>query len=406
VGRNAPCPCCSGRKYKQCCLQRAALPLRDRAVWLLERATHWTTLPAQHLRLAGLLAEDDDELIGMLVEDVALFDRGLLERYLELRGALLEPDEVELARRWLDTEPGLWEVGQVSAGNRVRLRNLMTGEVAEVTRRSPETPLGRLDLLYARVGPDGSEGGDGRMLLGGTVKLHRALRPQLQQLLERAPTGEQVLDWFREAAQPGLPAMVNFEGEPILLSIARFRVPDPAVAVERLRERLVEESEGEFLETVEVDGRPIHRGRVRLDGDVLEMETNSAERLRRLERLVGTAVQGVRLLSREQRTPEEAMANGHIPDPAPSPDLPPEEIAGVLEAVMAEHEERWVDERLPALGGLTPRQAVADRARRPALEALLDDFDWIEAQAGPHDRGRGMDPTRLRELLGLPGGRR
>jgi hypothetical protein len=406
VGRNAPCPCGSGRKYKQCCLQRAALPLRDRAVWLLERATHWTTLPAQHLRLAGLLAEDDDELIGMLVEDVALFDRGLLERYLELRGALLEPDEVELARRWLDTEPGLWEVGQVSAGNRVRLRNLMTGEVAEVTRRSPETPLGRLDLLYARVGPDGSEGGDGRMLLGGTVKLHRALRPQLQQLLERAPTGEQVLDWFREAAQPGLPAMVNFEGEPILLSIARFRVPDPAVAVERLRERLVEESEGEFLETVEVDGRPIHRGRVRLDGDVLEIETNSAERLRRLERLVGTAVQGVRLLSREQRTPEEAMANGHIPDPAPSPDLPPEEIAGVLEAVMAEHEERWVDERLPALGGLTPRQAVADRARRPALEALLDDFDWIEAQAGPHDRGRGMDPTRLRELLGLPGGRR
>jgi len=405
VGRNAPCPCGSGRKYKQCCLQLAALPLRDRAVWLLERATHWTTLPAQYLRVGGLLAEDD-EVIRVLAEDVALFDRGLLERYLELRGALLQPDEVELARRWLDTEPGLWEVGQVSAGNRVRLRSLMTGEVAEVTRRSPEAPLGRLDLLYARVGPDGSEREGGRMLLGGTVKLHRALRPQLQQLLERRPTGEQVLDWLREAAQPRLPTMVNFEGEPILLSTARYRVPDPAVAVQRLRERLVEESEGEFLETVEVDGRPIHRGRVRLDGDVLEIETNSAKRLRRLERLVRTAVQGVRLLSREQRTPEEAMANEPISDPAASLDAPPEEIAGVLEAVMAEHEERWVDERLPALGGLTPRQTVADPVRRPALEALLDDFDWIEAQAGPHDRGRGMDPARLRELLGLPGGRR
>ena len=300
----------------------------------------------------------------------------------------------------------MWEVQQVSAGNRVRLRNLVSGEVADVTRRSPEAPLGRLDLLYARVGPDGSEGGDGRMLLGGTVKLHRALRPQLQQLLERRPTGEQVLDWLREAAQPRLPTMVNFEGEPILLSTARYRVPDPAVAVQRLRERLVEESEGEFLETVEVDGRPIHRGRVRLDGDVLEIETNSAERLRRLERLVSTAVQGVRLLSREHRTPEEAMADQPIADPAPSPDLPPEAIAGALKAFMAEQEERWVEERLPALGGLTPRQAVADRARRPALEALLDDFDWIEAQARPQDRGRGMDPARLRELLGLPGGRR
>jgi hypothetical protein len=45
-----------------------------------------------------------------------------------------------------------------------------------------------LDLLYARVGPDGSA--DGRMLLGGTVKLHRMLRPRLQRFLEGRPTGE------------------------------------------------------------------------------------------------------------------------------------------------------------------------------------------------------------------------
>jgi SEC-C motif len=404
VGRNAPCPCGSGRKYKLCCLRRAALPLRDRAVWLLERATSWVLLPAQRLAVADLVTEDDDEPIGVLAEDVALFDHGLLERYLELRGPLLQADEVQLARRWLDTRPGLWEVEQVGAGNRVRLRSLVSGEVAQVTRRSPEAPLSRLDVLYARVGPDGPAGEAGQMLLGGTVKIHRLLRPQLQQLLERRPTGEQVLDWFRDALHPRPPSLVNFEGEPILLSTARYRVPDPAAAVQRLRHRL-EESEGEFLDTVEVDGRPIHRGRVRLDGDVLEIETNSAERLRRLERLVGTAVPGARLLGREQHTPEEAMADRETPDAAPPPDLPAGAITGALEAFMAEQEERWVDEPVPALGGLTPRQAAADRARRPALEALLDDFDWIDAQAGPHDRGRGMDPGRLRKLLGLPASR-
>jgi hypothetical protein len=73
---------------------------------------------------------------------------------------------------------------------------------------------------------------------------------------------------------------------------------------------------------------------------------------------------------------------------------------------MAEQEECWVDEPVPALGGLSPRQAVADRARRPALEALLDDFDWMDAPAGPGDIGRGMDSARLRKLLGLPGGPR
>ncbi len=106
VGRNAPCPCGSGRKYKLCCMRRAALPLRDRAVWLLERAAHWATLPAQRRAVAGLLAADDDELLGVLAEDVALFDRGLLARYLELRGGLLQADEVGLARRWLGTERG------------------------------------------------------------------------------------------------------------------------------------------------------------------------------------------------------------------------------------------------------------------------------------------------------------
>src|SRR6266540_3994447 len=112
VGRNAPCPCGSGRKYKQCCMRSVALPLGDRAVWLL----------------------------GVLAEDAALFDRGLLAGYLEARGGLLQADEVELARRWLGTERAIWEVRQATAGGRVRLRNLVTGELAEVTRRSPEAP--------------------------------------------------------------------------------------------------------------------------------------------------------------------------------------------------------------------------------------------------------------------------
>ncbi len=46
---------------------------------------------------------------------------------------------------------------------------------------------------------------------------------------------------------------------------------------------------------------------------------------------------------------------------------------------------------------------VADQTRRTALEALLDDFDWMDAHPGPGDTGRGMDSTRLRKLLGLPG---
>ena len=61
-------------------------------------------------------------------------------------------------------------------------------------------------------------------------------------------------------------------------------------------------------------------------------------------------------------------------------------------------EASWVDESIPALGGLTPRQAVADRAARPELEALLDDMAWQRRQAGA---GGLMDPARVRALLGI-----
>jgi hypothetical protein len=230
------------------------------------------------------------------------------------------------------------------------------------------------------------------------------LRPRLQQFLEGRPTGEQVLAWFREALRPGLPAMVNFEGEPILLATAQYHVGDAASVVERLRERLVEVSQGEFLESVQVDGRPIHRGSVRLDGDVVEIQTNSAKRLRRLERLVRQAAPDARLLGREQQTAEEAMARQGTPKELPPTGLAPGAVTEALEAFITEQEERWVDEPIPALGGLSPRKAVADQARRPALEALLNDFEWMDAQAGPGGMGRGMDTTRLRHLLGLPGG--
>ena len=58
-----------------------------------------------------------------------------------------------------------------------------------------------------------------------------------------------------------------------------------------------------------------------------------------------------------------------------------------------------MDESIPAVGGLTPRQAAADRAGRPELEALLDDMAWQHGRAGG---GGVMVPFRFRALLGIP----
>ena len=62
----------------------------------------------------------------------------------------------------------------------------------------------------------------------------------------------------------------------------------------------------------------------------------------------------------------------------------------------AVQEARWVDESVPALGGLTPRQAAVDPIGYHELEPLL------AALANPHQRGGGFAPDRPRKLLDLP----
>jgi hypothetical protein len=69
--------------------------------------------------------------------------------------------------------------------------------------------------------------------------------------------------------------------------------------------------------------------------------------------------------------------------------------------MMAEHYEDWVEEGIPALGGLSPMEAVKDKSGREKVEALITQ---IERQ------GRRMSPPldeaitrRMRERLGLEG---
>lgn len=72
----------------------------------------------------------------------------------------------------------------------------------------------------------------------------------------------------------------------------------------------------------------------------------------------------------------------------------------VLQLAIRERlEEQWCDEEVPALGGLTPRQAAADPTRRDSLLRLLAEFD--SHGLDDEDDVITMRPDRLRELLDL-----
>ena len=90
----------------------------------------------------------------------------------------------------------------------------------------------------------------------------------------------------------------------------------------------------------------------------------------------------------------EAVASPEVARLEASPD-----VRAALEEVMSEMEDRWVDESVPALGGLTPRQAKDDPTRREDLLALLREFEQRELPDGAPFAT--FNVARLRAKLGL-----
>jgi hypothetical protein len=409
VGRNDPCPCGSGRKYKACHLGREVLEPIDVAGSLLRKLSVWVDQPPNR-RLAAEIVTDagidpteedaSDPLAGpyeVLVRDILLFDRGGVARFLDGRGVLLPEAEVALGRSWLDSRRVLYEVQAVHRGTGVTLRDMETDATIELPDRSISRSARPLDVACLRLLPDG----DGGVFSTDGIQVPRMHRPRVAPMVA-AGDGLALLRWLADMSSPI--EVRTSEGELIRFITATYRVSDPAAAARALGRKLTAEEDGRFVETFMRDGTPWIRGSITLDGDRATVEANSAERADRLVHTLLKAAPGARLLRREERSLDEAREVARAAGTPPQEPLDPAdhpELAAALDSLMQGYEERWVDQSLPMLGGLTPRQAVADPARRADVEAFLDDVAWDQRDA----KAGGMDAGRMRTLLGLPPGR-
>jgi hypothetical protein len=83
-------------------------------------------------------------------------------------------------------------------------------------------------------------------------------------------------------------------------------------------------------------------------------------------------------------------------------------IATIQRELARQAQARWLDDNIPALGGLTPREAAADPTQRELLERLLGEYERRNAkaaEAGAADAGGFgsvlFDVDELRRELGL-----
>lgn len=393
AGRNDPCPCGSGRKYKHCCLGAARRdPLPERVGWIWEKLDWfvWSSGFEQDVEVALSALGGSEPMDELLATSLVLFQDGAIDDFLAERGPLLPDDERNLVTQWALRERSVQEVVTVRRGEGLTLRDLRTGDVHEVRERRGSTQVEPGDLVCAHVVPDGVT----NQLVGGLVVVPLRLRDALMATLDGDPDAVELAAVIAQAGAP--PEVFNTEGEPMVVCETRYQVPG-AAALAALDGVLDAEGGGRWSESVEVDGRTWLRGSVTLDGDELVVTANSRERSQRLRSTVEAAVPGARLVAESATPAAELMAKGGGPRPRSPAEPLPAEAAELLASFVREQEDRWVDEPVPALGGFTPRQAAADPTRREQLRALLHDFDRHRPPPG----AATLDTTRLRAMLGL-----
>lgn len=211
VGRNEPCWCGSGRKYKKCHLGGEQLSLAERVGWLYAKAHQqlrggeWGELLAAvgYERVRHLEDELDDLLTEAradpLAIDTVLFEGGAFAEFLELRGELLPDDERQLAQQWLGVPRSVFEVEQVQPGHGVTVRDVRTGEVIEVTERGRALQPGQ--LICSRALPTG----EGFAFFGGIDPVPPHERDELLALLDDEPDPVELVGFLsRWLAEPGL----------------------------------------------------------------------------------------------------------------------------------------------------------------------------------------------------------
>ncbi|MBB5160466.1 SEC-C domain-containing protein [Mycobacterium sp. AZCC_0083] len=408
LGRNEPCWCGSGRKYKKCHLGREQLALAQRVNWLYEKAAHhvyaagWRELLAEvgyerYRHTHDLFEAVDAGMADDLVMDVVLFEGGAFAEFLEVRGSLLPDDERLLAEQWLLVERSLFDVEDVKPGVSVTVRDVRSGDTHDVVSRTASRHLKSGQLICARVVPAGD---DSVQFFGGIEPIALHERDSLIELLDAEPDPVELMDALSRRFAPA--TLTNTEGDPLAICQATVRLGDPErveAALDEAYDRAHDDETPRWHEHVTTHGMPRIRAALVREGDTLRVETNSAERM---DRVLATLIRvdpAMRVVDdsrrpiRDAREAAELAAEMGPPERALDPEDPA--VAEALGEFIREYETKWLDEQIPALDGHTPRQAADDPTRRGDLIKLLDSFPADDGTAGR------MSPERLRVALGL-----
>ncbi|MFQ5780642.1 MAG: YecA family protein [Nitrospiria bacterium] len=439
IGRNDPCPCGSGKKYKRCCLEKGAagpaaeihetesFTSEERASAIQKLISHASGPEFETDREIGIslfwggcLEGRSDEEIRMVEElqqteinfntwflyDMDLEDeKTILDLFLVQEGVLLSPGERTYLQKAARTHFRLYEVEQVEIDKGFRLKGLWTGESLQVMERAATHSFVQWDLMATRLMDLGgnrwvSDGGIYNYPPRAKKPLLKALRAEHKRYQRNLPgRGDTAffkrigilfnqwwLDWV---VFPPLPKMITPEGNEMVFTKALFDVQDSTRLVESLERHpdLEGLEPGVYAWREEMPEGHRSLGTLTIKENRLILETVSKERAERgrslLEAVAGSSV---RYRVTEYQEPAQAIKAREGKEIKVKNPIPEEIQAPIIKKFLDDHYRKWLDEELSALSHRTPRHAVTLKTFQPKVIDLLKEMENMEAHAA--ERGK------------------
>ena len=340
----------------------------------------------------------------------------------------------------MDTEPGV----------AITARDVLRNQEVHITERTASLQLEKGNILFARVV---KMDGVSFMMGNGTQPLRAIYLRDLQEVrkdlaeagsLVTEPEASEILcdseEYLRgvyfslaRAQTKSITDIRNVDGDPLVLHTLRYAIPSFGFAFEALKDleqrRNTGASDADLLTKDEVgkDGKPV-RARIHwlkrrrkkdqsfsnfatftLMDKTMTVDVNSDRRSKLVQKEISRRLGEQATLVHIDITPAEGMMKETLKEPVRSKreaesestrlirESP--EVREFMKNTMKKHWESWPDTPIPALRGMTPRQAARDKLGRELLESLLLEFEVRSARQD--NEFNKVDVTELRRRLGL-----
>ena len=284
IGRNQPCPCGSGKKYKKCCLKSGPDPVN----YMQQKLNRFhERIVDELLRHAGkvfgpeALDEAVDEFFGWLEEEEAeafdlenhevvfypwfLFKRqidpendesvlsgpkgqSIVQSYLQAHGRKLDPVEREYLEGLANSPFSFFEITAVEPGRSVSLHDLLLDRDHRVLEKSASQSLQGGDVVFGsviEVGGIGLFGALSMIAFKPSAKVDILATRKMMSLATKdmitADTLEEYdmelrdlyLDLF--VARTAMPALCNTDGDKLSFRTLKYTISSPQMVFDALK---------------------------------------------------------------------------------------------------------------------------------------------------------------------------